>query len=91
MQHPCWLTHLARQAVFASLGIAALACGSTGSVDAPAPKPVADLTVDSLPMLPPSLVDAPITYDLTPALEKLEASVPRKFGDSWEFVYGPPR
>jgi hypothetical protein len=81
MQRPCWLTHLARQAVFASLGIAVLACGSTGSVDAPAPKPVADVTVDSLPMLPPSLVDAPITYDLTPALEKLEASVPRKFGD----------
>lgn len=81
MQHSRWLTGRTRQAVFASLIPLLLACGSTGSVDAPAPKPVADVIVDSLPELPPSLVDAPITYDLTPAVEKLEASVPRKFGD----------
>jgi hypothetical protein len=75
------LTMASRQAVLGSLAAAGLACGSTGTVDAPPPKPVADVTVDSLPALPPSLVDAPITYDLTPAIEKLEASVPRKFGD----------
>jgi hypothetical protein len=75
------LTPVAHQAVAVSLIALALACSSTGSVDAPAPKAVVDVTSDSLPVLPPSLVDAPITYDLTPALEKLEASVPRKFGD----------
>jgi hypothetical protein len=58
-----------------------LGCGLGGTVDAPAPKPVADAAGDSLPLLPPSLVDAPITYDLTPAVANLEASVPTKFGD----------
>ena len=52
-----------------------------GTVDAPAPRSVADAAGDSLPVLPPSLVDAPITYDLTPAIANLEASVPTKFGD----------
>ena len=62
--------------VFATL----VGCGQTSTVDAPAPAQIA-AGVDSLPVLPPSLVDAPITYDLTPALERLENSVPRKFGD----------
>jgi hypothetical protein len=61
--------------------LAALGCGLGGTVDAPAPSAVADATGDSLPVLPPSLVDAPITYDLTPAIANLEASVPTKFGD----------
>ena len=56
-------------------------CGPATAVDAPAPKPVVDTGVDSLPVLPPSLVDAPITYDLAPALETLESAVPRKLGD----------
>jgi hypothetical protein len=60
---------------------AALACGSANSVDAPAPAPIMDGAVDSLPTLPPSLVDAPITYDLAPAFAALEAAVPRTFGD----------
>jgi hypothetical protein len=62
-------------------GISAFALACTGSVDAPAPTPIADAGVDSLPMLPPSIVDAPITYDLTPAIATLENSVPRRFGD----------
>lgn len=61
--------------------LAALGCGLGGTVDAPAPRAVADAAGDSLPVLPPSLVDAPITYDLTPAIANLEASVPTKFGD----------
>ena len=65
----------------ALIGAAAIALGcQTGSVDAPAPAPIAE-GIDSLPVLPPSLVDAPITYDLTPALTRLEGSVPLKFGD----------
>src|SRR5919107_378133 len=55
-------------------------CGPTAPVDAPPPVRVADVS-DSLPPLPPSLLDAPITYDLSPALERLEASVPRTFGN----------
>ena len=60
--------------------LVASAC-QTGTVDAPAPKTIADSKVDSLPVLPPSLVDAPITYDLTPAIARMEAIVPKKFGD----------
>ena len=40
-----------------------LGCTSSGAVDAPPPVPIADATGDSLPSLPPSLLDAPITYD----------------------------
>jgi hypothetical protein len=69
----------ARALVFLSL-CAASGC-TTSTIDAPAPKPVADTGPDSLPSLPPSLVDAPITYDLTPALATLEASVPVRLGD----------
>jgi hypothetical protein len=58
-----------------------LGCGPAAPVDAPPPVRVADSTIDSLPTLPPSLLDAPITYDLSPALEKLEASVPTTFGN----------
>jgi hypothetical protein len=50
-------------------------------VDAPPPRPIADSGVDTLPTLPPSIVDAPITYDLSPAIATLENAVPRRFGD----------
>ena len=63
-------------AIFAALG-----CGPANSVDAPAPAPVMDGAVDSHPTLPPSLVEAPITYDLAPALASHEGAVPRKLGD----------
>lgn len=59
----------------------AVGCNTIGNVDAPPPATIVDKGVDSLPVLPPSLVDAPITYDLTPAIATLEASVPTKFGD----------
>ena len=65
---------------FIPVVVVLLGC-QVGAVDAPAPTPIIDKTVDSLPVLPPSLVDAPITYDLSPALATLEGAVPRKFGD----------
>ena len=65
------LTQIRRQAPLAVL-LAALGCGMGGTVDAPAPRAVADAVGDSLPVLPPSLVDAPITYDLTPAVANLQ-------------------
>ena len=70
---------LAAALIAAALGVSG--CGFGSSVDAPAPTRVADDAGDSLPVLPASLVDAPITYDLTPAIANLEASVPRTFGD----------
>jgi hypothetical protein len=74
------LTPIRRQALSAALLVAALGCIG-GSVDAPPPAAVADAAGDSLPVLPPSVVDAPITYDLSPAFATLEAAVPRRFGD----------
>lgn len=70
-----------RALAFATPFVFAAACGPVGSVDAPAPSPAADATVDTLPTLPPSLVDAPITYDIGPALATLEGAVPRRLGD----------
>lgn len=49
-------------------------------VDAPAPAIVADLP-DPLPELPLSVIDAPVSYDLAPAIAALEAAVPRQIGD----------
>ena len=72
--------HWAASALVAVV-FAGLACGPANSVDAPAPALVMDGAVDSLPALPPSLVDAPITYDLSPAFASLEGAVPRRFGD----------
>lgn len=49
-------------------------------VDAPAPAIAADLP-DPLPELPLSVIDAPVSYDLAPAIAALEAAVPRQIGD----------
>lgn len=37
--------------------------------------------IDTLPTLPTSTLDIPLTYDLTPVVRALESAVPRKFGD----------
>jgi len=37
--------------------------------------------VDSLPPLPPSVLELPVEYDLEPAVAALEAAIPRTFGD----------
>ncbi len=50
------------------------------NVDAPPPAIAADLP-DPLPELPLSVIDAPVSYDLAPAIAALEAAVPRKIGD----------
>jgi len=44
---------------------------------AAAPAPV----TDSIPALAPSVVEAPVRYDLDPAVAAIEAAVPRTFGD----------
>jgi hypothetical protein len=55
------------------------ACDAKLDVDAPAPAMMAD--IDTLPTLPTSTLDIPLTYDLTPVVRALESAVPRKFGD----------
>lgn len=37
--------------------------------------------IDTLPSLPTSTLDIPLTYDLTPVVRALEGAVPRKFGN----------
>lgn len=59
-------------------------CGSSAlSPDAPAAVRAmrTGATRPTLPPIAPSIVDAPISYALAPALRALEQSVPRKFGD----------
>jgi hypothetical protein len=49
-------------------------------IDAPRPAIRAD-AVDTLRPPPASVVEAPITYDLSFALDSLEAAIPRSYGD----------
>jgi hypothetical protein len=49
-------------------------------VNAPPPQRTPE-TVDTLPPLPFSVVEAPVTYDLDTAIDSLEAAVPRTYGD----------
>jgi len=55
------------------------ACDAKLDVDAPPPAMMADS--DTLPSLPTSTLDIPLTYDLSPVVAALEKAVPRKFGD----------
>ena len=55
------------------------ACDRSPRVDAPAPATKAD--TDSLPSLPISIIEAPLSYEVSPALRDLEKVVPRRFGD----------
>jgi hypothetical protein len=56
-----------------------VACNRGPAVEAPLPSMTAD--VDSLPMLELSLIEAPISYDLTPIISELERVVPKHFGN----------
>jgi hypothetical protein len=55
------------------------ACSQPRSVEAPPPA-LADDT-DSPPELPPSTLNVPVSYDLTPIIAKLEEVIPRSWGD----------
>lgn len=54
-------------------------CDAKLDVDAPAPAMLAD--IDTLPSLPTSTLDIPLTYDLSPVVSAIEKAVPRKFGN----------
>ena len=49
-------------------------------LDPPPPIVGADVR-DSLSLSPPSIIEAPVTYDLDTAIDSLEAAVPRIYGD----------
>jgi hypothetical protein len=49
-------------------------------LDAPSPQPIGEM-VDTLPAIPLSVIEAPVTYDLGTAIDSLEAAVPRTYGD----------
>jgi hypothetical protein len=62
-----------------SLGLTA--CGRTEKLDAPPPTALTGTVAESLPPVPLSRLDIPVTYDLRPALDWLEAEVPIDIGD----------
>ena len=47
----------------------------------PPPPTVAAEAPDTLAPVPPSIVDAPVTYDIATAIDSLEAAIPRTYGD----------
>ncbi len=63
---------------------AALAGGCDGKLDVDAPAPAMMADTDTLPALPSSTLDIPLTYDLSPVVRALEAAVPKKFGNITE-------
>lgn len=67
------------------------ACDRKLDIEAPAPAVTAD--VDTLPSLPTSTLDIPLTYDLSPVVQALEKAVPKKFGNLNERhqIPGQPR
>lgn len=56
-------------------------CGSEKLAPVPPLYQNVSRSLPALPEMPLSVVDAPVSYALTPALEALERAVPRKFGD----------
>lgn len=57
-------------------------CSSSKAIDAPAPVARDTRAAQTpLPPLPASVIDAPISFALEPALAALESAVPREFGD----------
>lgn len=71
--------------------IATTSCEHKLDIDAPPPRITAD--TDTLPSLPTSTLDIPLTYDLAPVVRALENAVPKKFGNIEERhnVNGQPR
>lgn len=71
--------------------LAIAGCERKLDIDAPPPAVMAD--TDTLPSLPTSTLDIPLTYDLAPVVRALEGAVPKRFGNIEERheVKGQPR
>lgn len=59
--------------------ICSAGCDHRSELDAPPPAVTVD--VDSLPAMETSLIELPLSFDLTPILAQLEKAVPRRFGN----------
>jgi Domain of unknown function (DUF4403) len=70
-----------------------MASGCAAKLDINAPPPSITADIDTLPALPSSTLDIPLTYDLSPVVQALEKAVPKKFGNISERhdVPGQPR
>jgi hypothetical protein len=86
----------------AALAAALAACGRETRVRGRPPEVLPGQEADTVPVLSPTYVKAPLTIDLGPFLESLEHDLPRRFGDldkkikvhalakaSFEVVRGP--
>ncbi|MDP9178823.1 MAG: DUF4403 family protein [Gemmatimonadota bacterium] len=73
--------------------LAATLLAACDKLDLEAPAPAVTADVDTLPALPTSTLDIPLTYDLSPVVHALEKAVPKKFGNLNErhAVPGQPR
>ena len=71
-----------RWTAFATAVALLLSMASCGGdrIDAPPPAVVTGVVMESLPPVPPSRLELPVTYDLAPALAWLETEVPRNIG-----------
>ncbi len=67
-------------AVIAAVGLGLVLRHMSVVLDAPEPI-VRPERADSLPSMPVSVIEAPVTYDLRTAIDSLEAAVPRTYGD----------
>lgn len=81
------MTRSFRKVVLVLAGLAAVAAivvwfVRQTSVVLDAPQPIiGPETLDTLPPMPRSIVEAPVTYDLDTAIDSLEAAVPMTYGD----------
>ncbi|TVP45286.1 MAG: DUF4403 family protein [Gemmatimonadales bacterium] len=73
----------------AGLAVGAAGCDRNPSLEAPPPGVMADS--DDLPDLPASFLQAPVIYDLRPAVEALEREIPLTFGSLEERHEHPSR
>src|SRR5689334_2974979 len=82
---------MSRSSVVVVGGVALIAAAAVGVfvwsrnssqlvLDAPPPRVVAD-TLDAISKVPASTIEALVTYNLATAVDSLEATVPRAYGD----------
>jgi hypothetical protein len=64
----------------AGLGVYVWKRISSPLLDAPPPRVAAD-SVDAMPAVPASIIEALVTYNLSTAVDSLEVAVPRTYGD----------